>query len=521
MKPTRIVYPFLLAVYPVITLAAANADYVTPGGLAFALIAFLAVAALSWFVSGRISTDRHRRGLIALAGVAFFCFYGFFDRAVGRANEFWADARTGLTLLLWVGLCFGASAVLVAISRSGERTSRYLNLFALAFILIPALDLASGLAASSTVPAALEVPRAGRVRQPKRDIYLIILDKYTGTRSLAANYGFDNRPFERTLRERGFFVPAAPRANYTQTKVALPSMLNWIYMDSVAAEVGPGDDARAILRGLTEHNRAWQFLAGQGYRFVFFPSAYFLTARNANADLQLPEPGEPSIGTSVAWFSSTPVPDLLRLSCDISDCAGMDGRMFPYEPESAELIEWKFDQLARLAHTDGQPIFALAHLLLPHEPYVFNEDCSHREPFWPLDETGERTDEVGVAYIAQIRCTNRMLTGLIDALLAGPGPQPIIILQSDHGHARLVKNTIYSVSAQLAELEPERVRERADVFAAYLLPDGGADLLYDAITPVNVLPTVFNHYFGTSIPRLPDLSFWSDYIDPLRLTPLH
>jgi hypothetical protein len=519
MKPTRIAYPFLVSIYPVLTLAAANVDYVTAAGLAFALLAFLAVAALCWFVSGRLTNDRHRRGLFALLGVAFFCFYGFFERSLGSADEVWPGARTALTLGLWVVVCLATAGLFFRLRRPGERTSHYLNVCALIFLAFPLLQLGSGLAATSGEPPGLSVPAAGALRGPRRDIYLIVLDKYTGTRSLAANYAFDNRPFEAWLRDKGFFVPAHPRANYSQTKVALPSMLNWMYMDSLASALGPGDDARAILRGLTEHNLAWRFLHGQGYRFVFFPSAYFLTARNSNADLQLPEPGEPSIGTSVAWLSSTPVPDLLRLGCDLSACGAGDGQWFPYEPESAERMEWKFAQLAALAAHE-EPTFVFAHLLLPHEPYQFNADCTRREPFWPLDETGEQSAAVGAAYSAQIACTNQMLARLIDALLSAPGPKPIIILQSDHGHARIVKNAIYSMTNPLAEQPPAVVDERMDVFAAYYLPDNGNRSLYDTITPINVLPIVFNHYFGTRIPKLPDRMFWSDYLDPLRLTHL-
>jgi hypothetical protein len=244
-----------------------------------------------------------------------------------------------------------------------------------------------------------------------------------------------------------------------------------------------------------------------------------LTARNSNADLQLPEPGEPSIGTSVAWFSSTPVPDLIRLGCDLSACGEIDGRWFPYEPESADVMQWKFAQLAALPERN-EPLFVFAHLLLPHEPYQFNADCTRREPFWPLDETGEQADAVGVAYSAQIACTNQMLARLIDTLLSAPGPQPIIILQSDHGHGRIVKNAISSMTRPLAEQPPAVVDERMDVFAAYYLPDDGNRSLYDTITPINVLPIVFNHYFGTRIALLPDRMYWSDYLDPLRLTPL-
>jgi hypothetical protein len=52
------------------------------------------------------------------------------------------------------------------------------------------------------------------------------------------------------------------------------------------------------------------------------------------------------------------------------------------------------------------------------------------------------------------------------------------------------------------------VRARFDILSAYYVPGAPDSLFYDGMTPVNLLPRVFNYLFETKIPRLPDRSFW-------------
>ena len=47
--------------------------------------------------------------------------------------------------------------------------------------------------------------------------------------------------------------------------------------------------------------------------------------------------------------------------------------------------------------------------------------------------------------------------------------------------------------------------------AAYYLPDSGAASLYPSMSSVNTFRVVFNTYFGTDLPLLPDTSYSSSY----------
>ena len=69
------------------------------------------------------------------------------------------------------------------------------------------------------------------------DIYLLVLDKYTGNEVLKEHFGFDNASFEEFLRSRGFVVPRSSQANYPQTPLALASMLNLDYLQDLPPEL--------------------------------------------------------------------------------------------------------------------------------------------------------------------------------------------------------------------------------------------------------------------------------------------
>lgn len=75
------------------------------------------------------------------------------------------------------------------------------------------------------------------------------------------------------------------------------------------------------------------------------------------------------------------------------------------------------------------------------------------------------------------------------AILEDSSVPPIIVLQSDHG-AEPMRNAI---------------------LAATYLPDSGAANLYPSMSSVNTFRVVFNTYFGTDLPLLPDISYSSNY----------
>ena len=97
----------------------------------------------------------------------------------------------------------------------------------------------------------------------------------------------------------------------------------------------------------------------------------------------------------------------------------------------------------------------------------------------------------------------------VDAILARPGPRPVIVIHGDHGPRS---------SSDPQNANGYKWRERLGIFSAYYFPPGEApSAVPDDISPVNGLRLVANRYLGTSLPQLPDTSFVSTWDRPYRL----
>jgi hypothetical protein len=252
------------------------------------------------------------------------------------------------------------------------------------------------------------------------------------------------------------------------------------------------------LYDLIEHNRLAAFLQQQGYRFVFFPTGSRITFQNRNADVQLPAPKEVPGEFAAVWQNTTMLPELMKGACALIGCEA--GR-FLVTAQAAELMDWKFERLQEQAGGE-RPTFVLAHLSLPHEPFLYHADCSHRDLYFPAGAGLPGDEEANSGYLDQIRCANRKLAALIDSILMRSRRPPVILLQADHGHGRVGR------LPRFEKLSAYQLRERMSVFSAYLLPGVPINTIGDSVTPVNAVRLVLRHYFGADLAPREDASYW-------------
>ncbi|HZI77157.1 MAG TPA: hypothetical protein VFD73_24605, partial [Gemmatimonadales bacterium] len=218
----------LASIYPVLVLTDRTPpEWIRPAELilplALSLLAFLVFLGVAVLMTG----DRSKRALIALCGILAFTNYGaawqvLYDHTP-TAEPQAIDLKLLPLLLLFLFLFW---LLILRSTFSLEGACRYLNAFwgFLVAFTVPGLfprlvQHQTPLLHASSPPAALHAHLATIHSRP--DIYLIILDKYTGLRSLQNNFAFDNSPFLKYLESRGFFVPRESRSNYSQTFLAL------------------------------------------------------------------------------------------------------------------------------------------------------------------------------------------------------------------------------------------------------------------------------------------------------------
>ena len=92
---------------------------------------------------------------------------------------------------------------------------------------------------------------------------------------------------------------------------------------------------------------------------------------------------------------------LVGRECRTPACRGSNRTPHPVDTRAE--IEWKLQTLTQLPDSAG-PVFAFLHLLVPHEPYLFDEQCTAVDSWWPHTDQDESFDVVGRAYAAQVRC---------------------------------------------------------------------------------------------------------------------
>ena len=518
MRRLKPLYPFLFVVLPILNVLTRNpggstlADSVALMGamvLGFAVLYGAAALALR----GRI--EKGVMPLAMLAAILWFYAYELLRDAYHFSRG--SSLRVAATALAVAGLAGATVALLWWLGRRPRLLDRVNTFFAMTGLLLVSFSVVrigadqlrarsrlagSGLARELARPIKPSQAAAVSDGKRSRDIYLIILDEYANSDVLRERFGFDNRMFEDSLRKLGFTLPRLVRSNYVHTLLSLPSLLNFSHLTRLGAELGPKATDPTIANHLVENNRTAAFLKARGYRFVFYPSQWWIsTEHNRNADVEV----QVWDGFDLAREASRS--DMRRAFLTTTPLALLRRR----DPHDADHVKRTLEALGQAPAASG-PTFALTHMLNPHSPYVFDAACrsypSRPTRSW---KRGRQKD-----YLAQVECLNQLLLGTVTRLLRHSSPAPIILLVSDHG-----TNSLGYSNAESAEaVRPAQARERFGAFGAFYLPGGGDPVLPDSVTLVNLIPRVLNHYFAAGIELVPDSLYMSLEKTPYLLAPV-
>jgi len=133
------------------------------------------------------------------------------------------------------------------------------------------------------------------------------------------------------------------------------------------------------------------------------------------------------------------------------------------------------------ARTDD-PLFVMAHILSPHQPYRYETDCSRRTE--TVEGTKLTGEERAAAYANDVQCLDHEVVGAVDRVLA-EDPDAVIIIQSDHG-SRLSFNW----DQPYEDWTPAMLRERFGSLDAIKLPEWCADRSIEGEPLVNTFRIV-------------------------------
>jgi hypothetical protein len=519
LKKNFPLHPFLLAIYPVLTLWSTNSRDVTADQVLRSLLLVLVTTFCIIIILGLILRDWSKAGLITSILLIVFFSYGHLYKVLRDNGLSPLVVRHRILIpLILLAIC----ALIVYIWKSRKdlgALTMFFNIAGAVLVVILLAQLigyelrASTREEKSTTESVVSQQSNSASVTSGPDIYYIILDGYGREDVLKELYGYDNSEFIKELKERGFYVADDSYANYMQTVLSLSSSLNMKYLDTLQAENGGKSPSFENFLNWMSSSTVRDFLSRQGYKTVAFSSSY---AEIRDADIFLKAPYRQDSNAPLV-LPINEFEGLLLKSTMLRAWLDLRGKSNKLQDTflEAPYIAQRNRILFTLTELKNVPVipekkFVFAHVIAPHPPFVFGpsgEAVQHTLPYELSD--GSAFDGTPEEYISsyrnQTQYINKLVLQAIDGILANSAKPPVIIIQGDHGPGAYL---------QWSSVDGSNTSERMAILNAYYFPDGDYGELYPSISPVNSFRVVLNKYFGVKMDLLPDHHFFSTYSDP-------
>jgi hypothetical protein len=292
----------------------------------------------------------------------------------------------------------------------------------------------------------------------------LILDEYAGVEGLPADLELSapvGAEITSLFVENGFRLHGGAYSEYFNTYNSIGNALNFT---SLGTDAGHFEEVREPYH--LRENAYFTALAERGYRFRIYQSSYLDYCRTPGVP---PDACETYVVNSIRYVEDLPIPVAQKAAFIRRSFFGLSeirtvvrafyngawgtrpGSPLPlWDPRAAMVgpipVLPLFDRIATDIETHGGGTVYFAHLLVPHSPYLLDESCNvspdtdewraRRNPELPsaLANTPESRAATYAAYVAQLRCANRLLAGFFERLDgAGLLDDAIVVVHGDHG----------------------------------------------------------------------------------------
>lgn len=472
-------YPLLLSIFPILSLASYNIHEIFVSAMVRPLIASLLFGMILYGLIFLVTREIHRAALIASILLLFFFAYGHFYDAVEDITISGVSLFRHRMLVPLLGLIVFGMIVLAWRYKRPSAVTYPANLISLVLLIFPLFTIGSYLTRQSIANRKEQnttTISAVQLDEKAPDVYYIILDAYGREDVLRERYGIDNHSFINALRARGFYVGECSQSNYGFTEYSLSSSLNYDYLDVLG---GTDNNARIAL---IKHGAVRSFFKGLGYQIIAFPTGWASTEWK-DADIFYDYGGG---FTTVSEFEKLFMDTtLLRVESDynrsiVQNADKRDARRLR--------VLSALDKLKSIPDKQGHK-FTFAHLVIPHPPYSFGPNGEAIS----FNDNGTVEQRIK-GYSDQVSFIDREILKVVDAILQKSRTPPVIIIQGDHGP---LPDIAFSGE------------EKMPILNAYYLPGNAQKSLYPTITPVNTFRVILNSYFGQNLPLLEDSSYYA------------
>lgn len=449
---------------------------------------YLGIACVLFLISYFLYRNRLKAGLMALALLLVFLFFGkLHDTMKGiRLPAFFLSYTFVLPFLLFV---------FILLARTLKRSEKPLKAnfyFNILFIVLVTMELGSAcwhllsgdLKKKNLATTSVTLPVTSLPDSLKPDIFFIVFDEYTSSRSLQKYLSFDNHLLDSALLADQFFIADSAHSNYNSTPFSLGSTFNLEFLTGNFEHQRPVPQVMLQAEYSFTQSFIPRFLKSQGY-----------TIHNLGI-LDLDKAPAPQPRFFQEEYQSAFYEETLwnRLDRDI----GWNIRVrFPQKllikpTQERQAATLKNNQeninriLTELGSSSRQPKFVYGHIFMPHRPYIVNQ---HGELNRIYDNYEAYSRDS--LYLQQLQFCNKWIQSLATASNKKSVRPRVVIIEGDHGYR---------------DADDEKmIRERELMnLSAFYFSDHDYSTLYKSITPINTFRVVLNKYFNSRLPLVND-----------------
>jgi len=489
-------HPVLFGIFFVTSIFVSNIDLVLFYGHTEFVILILVVSVSSfllWKGINLIVKNQQKAGFLASFSIIMFFSYGHITNMLDNLNfdELYF-------MILWFGIIAVGILGILKLKRELNNLTTILFVVSLSMIFLPMVDVI-GYQQSLSKSEFLSISEEPQIINATvggdyPDIYYLIFDRYPASEILNNLYQYDNSEFLKYLENNGFYVASESRANYPFTFHSLASSRNMEYINYLSDIAGDFNN-RIITYQLDNLCKACKFLESKGYEYIHVGGLWIANKAEINTEakgkFRLP------VFTAVV-YETTVLAHARNMYVGVTprdEQDREDSRQLKYETEIKQ-----FSFLENIPQ-DDKPLFVYAHFLLPHRPYVYDENGEYVS----LVESKKIYHKEG--FRNQLTFLNNNIMNLVDKLLESD-TKPIIIIQADEGpYPYRDLATRSEGDFDFSKMTIEELDTKNRILNAFYLPDGNNEVLHQSISPVNTFRIIFNQYFDEDLELLPDLYY--------------
>lgn len=496
MFKNLIIHPFLFSLFPVLFIFQYNIHEVPLQDIFLPLSITVISVFIVWIIL-RFFLNGKKSGLILSVIIMLFVLYANLHMLIlNSESEFSFLGRNIILGGIFSGLVIIGIIYFVKTRRVLDNANSITNVISLSLIGFLVISISGYYFENSVDDSNLyflkELPLITNTESVKPNIYFFIFDEYAGQITLKNDFDFDNSKFLKKLQDRGFYVPDISYSNYPNSTESDASVLNMSYLGFLTEALGEDSKDMRIPTEIKNNSLTMNILKLHDYKIISFYGGLGATGNTKLVDEKL--------------CSYMGINNDLRTNLILT--------YFPFTYFNTDLIhghqreklECFFSTAPTIKGTDKSPVFVMAHLLLPHHPYIYDSEGNS------VDAT-EWSDKE--AYLEQLQYTNVRILDLVDNILNNSNKESVIIITSDHG---------FRPGIDWENPSDENYRAAFNNLGAYYLPNH-MDNLPEKISGVNIFRIVFNSYFGTDYKLLDDEYYWYnpekpfDYINVVEKLP--